>query len=32
MAHSLQSGLNAYLSKPVELEQLYKTLAAFFAR
>ena len=30
--HSLQSGLNAHLSKPVEPEMLYKTLSAFLSR
>ena len=30
--HSLQSGLNAHLSKPVEPELLYKTLSGFLAR
>ncbi|MBR6467303.1 MAG: response regulator, partial [Desulfovibrio sp.] len=30
--HSLQSGLNAHLSKPVEPEMFYKTLSAFLSR
>ncbi len=30
--HSLQSGLNAHLTKPVEPEMLYKTLIAFLSR